>query len=267
MRAVIGKRALERTAASSGTVSRFETDILPQEQNIDALATLNSGLVSKAVSLSKAKKVILDIDSSESPVHGSQEGSAYNGHFESTCYHPIFCFNNHGDCEGAVLRPGNVHSADGWEEFLEPIVKRYREMDKKLYLRGDAAFASPDIYEYLEEEGILYAIRLKANANLDWETDHLMRRPVGRPSAKPKTFFYAFSYQAASWKRPRRVIAKVEWHEGEFLPKVGFIVTNMSSSPEAVVHFYNKRGTGEQNIKEGKHALKAGVPESLYGLT
>ena len=80
MRAVIGKRALERTAASSGTVSRFETEILTQEQNIDALATLNSGWVSKAVSLSLAKKVILDIDSSESPVHGNQEGSAYNGH-------------------------------------------------------------------------------------------------------------------------------------------------------------------------------------------
>jgi len=95
MRAVIGKRALERTAASMGTVSRFETDILTQEQNIDALATLNSGWVSKAVSLSKTKKVILDIDSSESPVHGNQEGSAYNGHFESTCYHPLFCFNTY----------------------------------------------------------------------------------------------------------------------------------------------------------------------------
>ena len=90
MRAVIGKRALDRTAASSGTVSRFETEILTQDENIDALATLNSGWVSKAVSLSKANKVILDIDSSESPVHGNQEGSAYNGHFESTCYHPLF---------------------------------------------------------------------------------------------------------------------------------------------------------------------------------
>src|SRR5450759_2699732 len=103
MRAVIGKRALERTAASPGTVSRFETDILAQEQNIDALATLNSSWVSKAASLSKAKKVILDIDSSESPVHGNQEGSAYNGHFCSTCYHPLFCFNNYGDCEGGGL--------------------------------------------------------------------------------------------------------------------------------------------------------------------
>ncbi len=80
MRAVVGKKALDRNAASSQTVSRFETDILTQEQNIDALASLNSAWVSKAASLSKAKKVILDIDSSESPVHGNQEGSAYNGH-------------------------------------------------------------------------------------------------------------------------------------------------------------------------------------------
>jgi len=199
--------------------------------------------------------VILDIDSSESPVHGNQEGSAYNGHFSSTCYHPIFCFNNYGDCEGAVLRPGNVHSADGWEEFLSPIVDRYKEMDKKLYLRGDAAFATPDIYGYLEDNSILYAIRLKANNNLCHEIDHLMTRPVGRPSRKPKVYFHNFSYRATSWKSSRRAIAKVEWHIDELFPRIGFIVTNMSSSPEAVVHFYNRRGTCEQWIKEGKHAL------------
>ena len=255
MRAAVGKRALDRTAASSGTVSRFETEILAQDENIDALASLNSAWVSKAVSRSKAKKVILDIDSSESPVYGSQEGSAYNGFFESTCYHPLFCFNNYGDCEGAVLRPGNVHSADGWKEFLEPVVEKYKEMGKKLYLRGDAAFTSPDMYEYLEDKGVLYAIRLKANSNLSREIDHLMTRPVGRPSRKPKVFFHSFSYRAGSWKSSRRVIAKVEWHEGVFLPKVGFIVTNMSSSPEAVVHFYNGRGTCEQDIKEGKNAI------------
>jgi hypothetical protein len=255
MRAVIGKRALDRTAASPGTVSRFETEILTQDENIKALATLNSAWVSKAVSYSKAKKVILDIDSSESPVHGKQEGSAYNGHFESTCYHPLFCFNNHGDCEGAVLRPGNVHSAKGWKQFLSPIVDRYKEMDKKLYLRGDAAFASPDIYEYLEGNSILYAIRLKANNNLYQKIEHLMTRPVGRPPRKPVVFFHSFSYRAASWDRPRRVIAKVEWHQGELFPRIGFIVTNMSTSPDAVVHFYNRRGTCEQHIKEGKLAI------------
>ncbi len=255
MRAAVGRRALEKTAASSGTVSRFETEILAQYENIEGLASLNGAWVEKAVSNSKAKKIILDIDSSESPVHGNQEGSAYNGHFESTYYHPLFCFNNYGDCDGAVLRPGNVHSADGWRKFIEPIVGRYKEMGKKLYLRGDAAFASPDIYEYLEDNSILYAVRLKANAKLYEKIDHLMTRPVGRPSAKPKIFFHDFSYQAASWKKSRRVIAKVEWHAGELFPRIGFIVTNMSRTPENVVQFYNKRATAEQYIKEGKIAL------------
>ncbi len=62
-------------------------------------------------------------------------------------------------------------------------------------------------------------------------------------------------YQAVSWTRPRRVVAKVEWHEGELFPRVGFIVTNMSAKKESVVHFYNGRGTAEQWIKEGKYAL------------
>lgn len=67
-------------------------------------------------------RIILDMDSSESPVHGEQERSAYNGHFKCNCYHPLFCFNQYGDCEGAMLRSGNVHSADRWKELLEPIV-------------------------------------------------------------------------------------------------------------------------------------------------
>jgi len=128
-------------------------------------------------------------------------------------------------------------------------------MNKKLYLRGDAAFASPDIYEYLEGNSILYAIRLKANNNLYQKIDHMMTRPVGRPPRKPVVLFHSFSYRAASWDRPRRVVAKVEWHQGELFPRIGFIVTNMSSPPDAVVHFYNRRGTCEQHIKEGKLAI------------
>jgi hypothetical protein len=72
------------------------------------------------------RRVTLDIDSSESPVHGAHEQSAYNGPFESLCYHPLFVFNQDGDCLDAKLRPGNVHSADGWDEVLLPVIDRYR---------------------------------------------------------------------------------------------------------------------------------------------
>lgn len=255
MRAVIGRKALERNAASYQTVSRFETETLATDENVRALSSINHAWVGKAMCVSNGKKVILDMDSSESPVHGKQEGSAYNGHFLSRCYHPLFVFNQHGDCEGAHLRPGNVHSADGWRDLLEPIVDRYRSAGKRIYFRGDAAFASPDLYEYLEDNNILYAIRIKANSRLYEEIDHLMTRPVGRPSARPKVFYHDFSYRAGSWDRSRRVIAKIEWHQGELFPRVGFIVTNLSRIAKNVVRFYNQRARCENHIKEGKYAL------------
>ena len=80
-------------------------------------------------------------------------------------------------------------------------------------------------------------------------------RPVGRPPKRPVIRYDDFWYQAGSWNRARRVVAKVEWHQGELFPRVGFIVTNMTAGPEGVVRFYNGRGTAEQWIKEGKYAL------------
>lgn len=162
MRVVVGWQGSDRSAASANTMSRFETEILTRENNLKELARMNAQWVDGAMAHTSHRRVILDLDSSESPVHGQQEGAAYNGHFECVCYHPLFCFNQFGDCEGAVLRPGNVHSADGWQEFIEPIVERYLKAAVRLLFRADAAFAKPEIYEYLERRGIGYAIRLRA---------------------------------------------------------------------------------------------------------
>jgi len=255
MRAITGKKDKGKHAASANTIGRFETDILTQRENLSSLSAINGNWVQKAMSKTPHRRIILDMDSSESPVHGEQEGSAYNGHFGCTCFHPLFCFNQFGDCEGVLLRPGNVHSADRWKELLDPIVKRYENKNVRKYFRGDAAFAKPEIYEYLEGKGFLYAIRLPANEVLYDKIHHLLTRPVGRPPKKPIVWFYDFTYQAASWDQPRRVVVKVEWHQGELFPRVGFIVTNMSAKAQGVVHFYNGRGTAEQWIKEGKYAL------------
>ena len=255
MRAITGKRTPNKQAASVNTMGRFETEFLTQRENLAGLSEINGKWVERAMSKTPHRRIILDLDSSESPVHGAQEGSAYNGHFGCTCFHPLFCFNQFGDCEGVLLRSGNVHSADRWKEVLEPIVKRYENKKNRKYFRGDAAFAKPEIYEYLEGNGLLYAIRMPANELLHEKIRHLLTRPVGRPPEKPIICWSEFSYQAGSWDRPRRVVAKVEWHQGELFPRVGFIVTNMSAKPEGVVHFYNGRGTAEQWIKEGKYAL------------
>ena len=162
------------------------------------------------------RRVVLDMDSSESPVHGHQEGAAYNGHFKSVCYHPLFCFNQFGDCEGALLRPGSVHSADRWREMLEPIVERYSSRSGvRLLYRADAAFAKPEVYEYLEQRGIGYAIRLSANEVLQREIEPLLQPPIEELLEQPIVRYHDFLYQAGSWDRPRRVVAKAEWHQGE----------------------------------------------------
>ena len=255
LRVVVGWKGPDRNAASTSEMGRFETELLTQKENLKGIERLNVEWIKRALAKTVHRRIILDIDSSESPVHGEQEEAAYNGHFGCMCYHPLFCFNQFGDCEGAVLRPGNVHSADGWKEFINPIVERYLKLAVRLLFRADAAFAKPEIYEYLETRHIGYAIRLPANEVLQKEIAHLLVRPTEWPSQKPIVSYHDFVYQAQSWNVPRRVVAKVEWHQGELFPRVGFIVTNLSYPTKGIVSFYNGRGTAEQWIKEGKYAF------------
>ena len=233
--------------------------MLTQAGNLAALMDLPATWIDQVQQRRATDRIILDLDSSVSQTHGQQEGSVYNGYFECTCYHPLFCFNQHGDLERALLRNGNVASADEWRSVLEPVVARYRHRAGKFtrYFRGDAGFANPEVYEFLEAEGYLYTIRLPANAVLQREIQHLLTRPVGRPPHQPIVLYDSFAYRAASWNTHRRVVAKVEWHAGELFPRVGFIVTNLRRDEEDVVRFYNGRGTAERWIKEGKNAVKS----------
>ena len=192
MRVVVGDRGIDKPAASTNTMSRFETEVLTQDGNVEGLGRLNAEWVDGAMSRTPHRRVILDMDSSESPVHGEQEGASYNGHFGSTCYHPLFVFNQFGDCEGAMLRAGNVHSAHEWRQVLEPILSRYEEKGVRRYFRADAAFAKPDIYEYLEERRVFYAIRLPSNKVLQYEIAPLLIRPVGRPPKRPVILYDDF---------------------------------------------------------------------------
>jgi hypothetical protein len=256
MRYVVGGRACEHQAASTSQMSRFETEVLTQRENLDALRMMTGRWNDRLHQQRPMKELTLDMDSSVSETYGQQEGSAYNGHFACTCYHPLFCFNQYGDVEGALLREGNVHSAKDWKSVLDPIVDRYRNKGIAFRFRGDAAFANPELYEYLERESFSYAIRLPANGTLMGNIESFLVRPVGRPAERPQVRYRDFEYQAKSWNRARRVVAKVEWHKGELFPRIGFIVTNLSKPAKVVVRFYNQRGTAEQWIKEGKNAVR-----------
>lgn len=141
MRAIVDRRGLAGSAASISQMGRFETAWLTHEANLAALSDLAGSWIERVHARKPPKTIILDIDSSESPTHGRQEGSAYNGHFGCTCYHPLFCFNQFGDLERSLLRRGNAHSAEDWKTVLVPVVARYRERRLRRYFRADAAFA------------------------------------------------------------------------------------------------------------------------------
>ncbi len=149
-RMLASRERRKTSVALTSTLHWFETEVLTEERNYQGLSRLNTDLVQHDATLPPIRRVTLDIDSSESPVHGAQEQAAYNGHFESVCYHPLFVFNQDGDCLAAKLRSGNVHSADGWEEVLLPVNDRSRARGQTVVVRADAAFAIPALYEALE---------------------------------------------------------------------------------------------------------------------
>ena len=141
-----------------------------------------------------------------------------------------------------------MHSAHEWRDVLDPVVARYRNKTLRRYFRGDAAFASPEVYEFLEAEGFKYAIRLPANKVLHDSIAHLLKRPVGRPPKEVRRYYANFSYRAGSWTSP----AGLEPHSGELYPRVGFIVTNLSRPAERVVAFYNQRGTARNGSRKAR---------------
>jgi Transposase DDE domain group 1 len=139
MRWVVGDRAITGSVALASQMGRFETKWLCRPENLAALANLCGQWIDKVHQRRPPKNIVLDMDSSESPtpacagagLYGEQEGSAYNGHFGCTCYHPLFLFNQFGDVERCALRSGNVHSAHGCRAVLEPVTARYRGIVKR----------------------------------------------------------------------------------------------------------------------------------------
>ena len=141
--------------------------------------------------------------------------------------------------------------------MLSPVVERYRKHFKQFWLRGDAAFAKPELYAYCEAKRMTYFIRLKSNNTLKNLIEPYLERPTGsllKSGIEEK--FIDLSYQAGSWEIPRRVVCRIAWHENELFPRIGFVVTNSRISVENVIKVYNRGAEVENRIKEGKNALR-----------
>jgi hypothetical protein len=198
----VGGKAASGAVASPSQMGRFEIRWLTAERNLAALADLSGQWIDRVHGRRPPRGIVLDMDSSVSPTHGEQEMSVLNGHYECTCYHPLFVFNQFDDLERCSLRPGNVHSADGWEAVLTPWWRDTKvrfhasisELMRPLPCQGSK--------EFLEAERIKYAIRLPTNKVLQERISYLLNRPVGRPANEVRRYhaslYHAsFSYQAA----------------------------------------------------------------------
>jgi hypothetical protein len=207
-------------------------------------------------------EIILDMDSTEDPTHGQQALSFYNAHYDSHMYHPLLVFEGvSGVLLASRLRPGNAMGSRQAVAVLRPLVRRLRARFPKrsIGLRSDAAFCSPEVLDYAEYAGLEYAIGFGRNERL---LDRVMglcekaeRHWECNADGKRVRLYTSFSYQARSWSRSRRVVAKVErTREGMNLR---FLVTNRRGRAEDVFTWYEQRGQAENYIKELKNGLDA----------
>jgi Transposase DDE domain group 1 len=207
------------------------------------------------------RETTLDLDSLPHEVYGQQPGSAWNGHYRMSCYHPIVVRSEWGDYLGAKLRPGNVHTADGGLAFVLPILRRAWRWAEQVWLRADAGFPEPELLETLEEEGFLYVARLKTNARLERLAAPLLalaRSPVS--AGEERVWTHELTYRARSWTHPRRVVLVVVERgreQGELFLNHFFLLSNASVAVggDALLERYRQRGTAEKDFGDWNQAL------------
>lgn len=206
------------------------------------------------------KRVLLDLDSTNDPTHGEQEGTAYHGYYGQHMYHPLLVFDGEtGQLVPAVLRPGNAHASRGVVAILKRIAARLRRAwpGLKLEIRADAGFAVPALYEWCEKEGVDYTVGLVTNSRLEAMAHPLLKRArerYGTEGKKVRLLSEGF-YRAGSWDRERRVVYKAEAMEQGTNRR--FVVTSKKGGPKELYDWYVGRGEIENRIKDFKLHLKA----------
>jgi len=244
--------------ASQPTLSRFENQVGPRD-----LRRLSDWLLDLYLKTHPGprKVIVIDMDATDDPTHGKQQLSFFHGYYEEHMYHPLLVFDGRtGFPLAAVLRPGNTHGSHGALAVLKRLIKKLKKAypEALILFRADAGFAVPALYPYLERQEIRYAIGFITNNRVLAQAAPLLLKAQRQyqETREKQRLFTSFSYQAESWTRPRRIIAKVEYtHLGI---NQRFVVTNLSRNPQFVYDdLYVLRGDVENRIKELKLELKA----------
>jgi len=244
--------------ASQPTFSRLENAV--DRHAIEALAAaLVAVYVRERGRDGAPRRLLLDLDGTDDPAHGDQEGVAYHGYYRRHMYHPLLVFDGEtGQLVTAVLRPGNVHASRFVVLVLRRLLCRFRAAwpGVTLELRADSGFAVPRLYAWCEANAVTYTIGLIPNPTLERLAAPLLAearaRSAERGGAKVRLAGEG-RYQAKTWPRPRRVVFKAEvLAKG---PNTRFVVTNRDADPLALYDFYVDRGGSENWIKDFKNAL------------
>ena len=252
MAAILDKEALASQPTLSRFFNRMDADTLSQMRQI------SRELRKVIYSIKKPEFMLFDIDSTLLDTYGDQEGEGYNYHYRAHGYHPLLCYDGlTGDLLKAELRDGTMYCSREADIFMKSLLDEFTSdfPDIPLYLRGDSGFASPDLYEVLEDNNCSYAIRLKENAKLHElaaDEDQALYRATRFNQIDHAAEYGEFLYQAGSWSHPRRVVFKIEKPYGQMTHRYTFLVTTMEMAPYQIIQFYCGRGKMENFIKEGK---------------
>jgi hypothetical protein len=270
--------------ASGSTVARFhqaftrrQADLPPEERpvlrEVDAALTqrlqiLNDYLPELYVRTRRTAPafVIIDLDPSDDPTHGQQVLTGFHAYYDQHQYFPLYAFDGvTGFPLAAWLRPGTVHASCGAVQTLQVIVGQLRAAwpHVVILVRGDTGLAVPALYEYCEAEGLLYAFGYGSNDVLKARTERALAdleeyyHWYRQREPEVQRFEVIEDYQAGSWSRPRRIVAKIEINRHGSNRR--FVVTNLSGHPQGIYHgFYVQRGAvPEKPIGELKNGLDA----------
>lgn len=257
---LLSDQPLGQALASQPTFSRWENTF-----SIRDLVRLNRLLLEWFVrgagdQVRERGEIVLDIDSTPDPTHGQQELSFYNGAYGEPIYHPLLVFERHTGCLlAARLRPGQVASSVGSLAMVRRLVRflRHHFPSVRIRLCADAAFPSPRLYRFCEQQGVGYAIGVPRNC----ATLRRVRRAEQKVercwlrSRLPQSSYTSFRYRGYRWHRPRRVCAKLE--RNAVSRSLRFLVTNLPGRAQEVFAFYQGRGECENRIEEFKNGFAA----------
>lgn len=250
-KAVLGRTDSDPDLASQPTLSRLENRVTRKELKALIVYQIERWLDSYKTT---PNEIILDIDSTDDPTHGKQQLALFHGYYDQYMYHPII-FGCGGNVIFSYLRPGRRHASRGGIPLLKFLLKHIRNRfpNVNIKLRADSGFAIPRFFDFLEDNNIQYAIALITNKRLIKKNEPFIKKAqrAFNQKGEKQRLFHTFIHDVDSWRKPRRVIAKLEvMAEGT---NNRFVVTNMDDEPQVIYDdFYTQRGDSENDIKELK---------------